>query len=207
MDAYAFHLVWLAIGLTTIFNVQMMALKFFPMPKGGVGFGLRLSLDLAAPPVFFGLLGFAIWLAVAAMLAAIKRRFRRAASLIIAIIAIPLAGLVLGRLFIFDPYYWYVVANKDRFTAEAKAASKAGSPAFAVLETRDVSIGMVTTPPTFVSIIYDESDGIGFDPSARSQEWRNLHHEQIELAAGGYVDDWQFVKQLTGHFFLLHAGG
>ena len=206
MDAYAFHLVWLAIGLTTIFNVQMMALKFFPCQKGR-GIWPAPILGFGGSACVLGLLGFAIWLAVAAMLAAIKRRFRRAASLIIAIIATPLAGLVLGRLFIFDPYYWYVVANKDRFTAEAKAASKAGSPAFAVLETRDVSIGMVTTPPTFVSIIYDESDGIGFDPSARSQEWRNLHHEQIELAAGGYVDDWQFVKHLTGHFFLLHAGG
>ena len=207
MYAYAFHLVWLAIGLTAIFVVQMTVLEFFPMPKGGLGFGLRLALNFAVPFVGFFVIGFAIWLAVAAMLASIKRRFRRAASLIIAIIAIPLAALVLGRLFIFDPYYWYVVANKDRFTAEAKAASKATSPAFAVLESRDVSFGLATNPPTFISIIYDESDEIGLDPSARSPEWRTVHQQQIERAAGSYIDEWQFVKHLRGHFFLLHAGG
>lgn len=206
VDAYAFHLVWLAIGTTTVFMAQMRVLEFFPQPREGVGFALRLALDFAAPLVFFGLLGFAVWLAVAAMLAAIKRRFRRAASLVIAIVAIPLAGLVLGRLFIFDPYYWYVVANKDRFTAEAKAASKEGSPAFAVLESRDVSFGLATNPPTFASIIYDESGEIGLDASARSPEWRTLHQQQIESAAGGFIDEWQFVKHLTGHFFLLHAG-
>ena len=206
VDTYAFHLVWLAIGLTTIFVVQMTVLEFFPMPKGGLGFGLRLALDLAVPFVGIFVTGFAIWLAVAAVLASIKRRFRRAASHVIAIIAIPLAALILGRLFIFDPYYWYVVAHKDRFIAEAKAASKSGSPSFAVLETRDVSFGLATNPPTFISIIYDESDEIGLDPLARSQEWRTVHQEQIDLAAS-FVEDWQFVKHLTGHFFLLHAGG
>lgn len=177
VDAYAFHLVWLAIGFTTIYMVQMTVLEFFPMPKAGVGFGLRLALDMAVPFVGLFITGFAIWLAVAMVLAAVKRHFRRTASLIAAIIAIPLAGLVLGRLFIFDPYYWYVVVHHDHFTAEAKSASKAGSLAFAVLETRDVSIGMVTNPPTYISIIYDESDEIGLDPSARSQEWRTLHQK------------------------------
>jgi hypothetical protein len=122
----------------------------------------------------------------------------------IAIIAIPLTLLILGRLFIFDPYYWFVLANKTRFTTEAKSAFKAGSSVFT--ETRDVSIGMVTTPPTFVSIIYHESDEILLDPSARSPEWRTLHQQQIEIAASSYIDEWLFVKHLTEHFFLLHAG-
>jgi hypothetical protein len=72
--AYAFHLVRLSIVFAAILTVQTALLEFFPMPKGGVGFGLRLALDLAVPPVFFGLLGFAIWLAIATILAAAKRR-------------------------------------------------------------------------------------------------------------------------------------
>jgi hypothetical protein len=74
-DAYAFLLVLLSIVFAAILTVQTAVLEFFPMPKGGVGFGLRLALDLAAPPVFFGLLGFGLWLAIATILAAAKRRF------------------------------------------------------------------------------------------------------------------------------------
>jgi hypothetical protein len=116
----------------------------------------------------------------------------------IAIIAIPLTLLILGRLFIFDPYYWYVLANKARFTAEAKSAFKAGSPVFAVIETRDVSIGMVTTPPTFVSIIYDESDEILLDPSARSPEWRTFISSN---ASTPYPQEVLSAPQLMRHLW------
>lgn len=208
-DACAWRLIWWWAGLAAVFTAQMKALEFWPSlpPKAGVAFGVRLALDLSGPFVLLCLFGFAIWLAVAAVLALIKRRMRRALSLIFALVAIPLLFLVQARLNIFDPYYWYVLANEARFEAQAKSTAEAGAAPFAVIETRDVSIGFVTTLPRYASIVYDESEEIGSKPAERSENWKAHHQAQLESAAGGYAESWYWVKHLVGHFFLVRAGG
>ena len=187
----------------------MKALEFLPSmpPQAGIAFGMRLALDLALPFVFLCLCGFAIWLVAGAVLALIKRRVRRGLSLIFAIIAIPLLFVVQARLNMFDPYYWYVLANETRFETKAKSISGVGAAVFAVVETRDVSIGMVTTPPRYASIVYDESDEIGLDPADRSADWRVRSEARLEPATAGYSEPWVSVEHLVGHFFLLRAGG
>lgn len=187
----------------------MKALEFWPSlpPEAGVAFGVRLALDLSGPFVLLCLFGFGIWLAIAAVLALIERRVRRALSLIFALVAIPLLFVAQARLNMFDPYYWYVLANEARFEAQAKSASGAGAAAFAVIEMRDVSIGMVTTPPRYASIVYDESDEIGLNPADRSEDWKSRHRAQLEFASAGYAESWYWVKHLVGHFFLVGSGG
>ncbi len=199
---------WLT-GLAAVFAAQTKALEFWPSlpPEAGIAFGVRLALDLGLPLVSLCLCGLAIWLAVAAVWALIKRRMRRALSLILAIVAIPLLFLVQARLNMFDPYYWYVLANEARFEAKAKSVSGPGAKAFAVIERRDVSIGIVTTPPRYASIIYDGSDEIGLEPADRSADWRARNQAQLELATAGYAEPWYWVKHLVGRFFLLRAGG
>jgi hypothetical protein len=209
MDTYAWRFVWGSTGLAAVLAAQTTVLAFFPSrpPWTSIAFAMRFALDLALPLVFLCICGFAIWLAVAAVLALLKRRLRRALSFVLALVAIPLVFVVQAELVMFDPYYWYVLANEARFEAEAKAISKANAPAFAVVETRDVSIGMVTTPPRFRSIIYDESDEVGLDPEGRSVDWRERNLAQLQSAAANYAEPWYWVRRLAGHFYLVEAGG
>ncbi|MGO9545862.1 MAG: hypothetical protein ACLPPF_13870 [Rhodomicrobium sp.] len=208
-DTCAWRLIWAWTGLAAVFAAQMKALEFLPSmpPKAGIAFGARLALDLALPFIFLCLCGFAIWLVAGAVLALIKRRVRRGLSFIFAIIAIPLLFVMQARLNMFDPYYWYVLANVASFETQAKSISRAGAVAFAVVETRDVSIGIVTAPPRYASIVYDESDEIGLDPADRSADWRVRNQARLEPATAGYLEPWLSVKHLVGHFFLLRAGG
>ncbi len=207
LDNYSWRpLLWATLLAITLVG-WMGALNFMPIrPPLAGGFGVRLTLDLWFPFVALAVLGFGAVLAIGACVALIRRRFRRALSLAWAAATIPLLVGSHHYVGIFSPYYWYVMENHARFEAEARSLSTAKTPVFAILETRDVSIGLVTTPPSYVSVVYDESDEIGLDPESRSPEWKVRNDEIVGRHVGGYVASWRWTQHLRGHFFLLGAG-
>jgi hypothetical protein len=75
-------------------------------------------------------------------------------------------------------------------------------PAFVKLEERDVSVGLAVNPPTFTSIVYDESDELVRDGANRSSEWnfRNGVHLTTDGGGNRVVHD---VQLLHGHFYLV----
>ena len=116
----------------------------------------------------------------------------------------PLLLIALTRLNIFDPYYWYVLANERNLEKAAETRAAGQTPAFAVLETRDVSVGLATNLPSYISLIFDDTDQIGLDPARRSPEWGTKNEWLLQRASGGYPYS---VVHLRDHFYLLQAGG
>lgn len=192
-DSYSWRPLVRATALATIFVGWTGALEFMPCQSSlANGFDvLRLTMDLLFPFVALVVLGFGAFLAVGAGVALIGRRFRRALSLACAAATIPLLVVAHNRVGTFSPYYWYVMGNEVRFEAVARS-STAKAPVFAILETRDVSIGGLTTvatPPSYVSIVYDESDEIGLSPASRSPEWRARNEQLVAASVGRYDVD------------------
>jgi len=68
---------------------------------------------------------------------------------------------------------------------------------FLVLETRDVSIGFVTNPSTFASIVYDRDDNIKRDLDRGAAAWHKRY--------GQYFHDTTIteVDHLFRHYFLV----
>ena len=68
-----------------------------------------------------------------------------------------------------------------------------GSPAFGIVETRDVSMGVFAN--LFASIVYDETGEIARDPVARFADG--------ERRRGWLPSHPDSVVHLRGHFFLV----
>ncbi len=117
--------------------------------------------------------------------ALVKLRLRWMFSLGCAVVAIPLVLITVLRLAVFSLYYRYVLSNQTGFESEAKAETQPGLPAFAKLEGRDVSVGLAINPPTFTSIVYDESDELGLDPAKRSAGWNARNGTHLSMDGGG----------------------
>ena len=115
---------------------------------------------------------FVVGLLISAGIALWRRHFRQMASSILAIAVIPICYVVIAKAPFFDPWLWYVIANHTRFEALAESNSPSSGPKFAVIETRDVSAGLVINGNHFIDLVYDESDAIGLEPSERPSIWQ-----------------------------------
>jgi hypothetical protein len=146
------------------------------------------------------LVGLVVGLSIAAGIAVWRRHFRRMASSIFAIAAIPVCFVVVANVPLFDPWLWYAIANKTRFEALAASSPPSNGPKYAVVEGRDVSTGLAGIDPNhFVLLIYDESDAIGLEPSERPSVWRtrtmNPERDPTPPIPRG--------RRLYGHFFRV----
>jgi hypothetical protein len=200
-DSYIRLPLYLAIAGATASVIWIRFLDFVPLgrgPSGTVRDLLNIFLPLGALILIAPVLVLIVWM----MVALARRRFRRGLSLLCAVMVMPLIMWGGLRLTFFDPYYWYVMLNSPRFEREIKAETRAGVPTFVRLEDRDVSVGLVINPPTFTSIVYDESDELGRAAANRSLEW-NIRNG-IRLAADGGGNRMVYSAQhLYGHFYLV----
>ena len=115
---------------------------------------------------------FAVGLSISAGITLWHRHFRRMASSLLAIAVIPICYVVIWNAPFFDPWLWYVIANHTRFEALAASNSPSSGPKFAVIDSRDVSSGLVINGNHFIDLVYDESDAIGLEPSERPSIWQ-----------------------------------
>lgn len=165
-------------------------------PEQLEAYGLRRSIgELGVAQIA----GFVVGLLIAAGIALWHLHVRRTASSIAAIIAIPICLTVVARVSLFDPWFWYALANRTRFEALAASDSPSKGPKYTVVVGRDVSTGLAGLSPNhLVLIIYDESDAVGLDPSERPAIWRtrsmNPEGSYIPIPRG---------TQLFGHFFRV----
>jgi hypothetical protein len=166
-------------------------------PQGGGG-----SLQAAIRPFFEILLlialplaFFVVGLLISAGIALWRRHVRQMASGILAIAVIPICYLVIAKAPFFDPWLWYVIANHTRFEALAASNSPSGGPKFAVIESRDVSAGLVVNGNHFTTLVYDESDAVGLEPSERPSIWRT----RTMFGATPFPEG----ERLYGHFFRV----
>ncbi len=149
--------------------------------------------------LLFPLAGFAIGLLIAAGISLWRRQFRRVASSVFAVAAIPVCFAVVAKVPLFDPWLWYAIANRSRFEALAASGQPSNVPKYAVVEIRDVSTGIAGLNPNhFVALIYDESDAVGLEPSERPDIWRTRSiwpaFPSIPIPRG---------KRLYGHVFRV----
>jgi hypothetical protein len=160
---------------------------------------IRLTLDGLSMFIFLTFLIFLVALAVGLIVTLVRRRFRTALSLACALVVVPLLLVGPRHLFVCNLYYWYVLFNQAQFETAARQASP--PPTFAVLETRDVSTGLVINPNIFASIVYDESSELGAIPTERSPEWERRNKDALQRLRGS--DGEYAVQHLRGHFFLV----
>jgi hypothetical protein len=168
-------------------------------PSGSFGHTVRALLDLSRVLLFLPLAALIVGLLIAAGIALWRRHFRRMASSIFAIAAIPVCIVVAAAMPLFDPWLWYAIANRTRFEAFAASDSPSNGPKYAEVEGRDVSTGLAGLNPNhFVFLIYDESDAVGLEPSERPDIWRtrSINRE------GGYIPIPR-GRRLYGHLFRV----
>jgi hypothetical protein len=178
-------------------------LDFLPLSApGSPASALRALLDL---PGLLLMLLILMWLVmgllVAAGVALWRGRLRRMASSLLAVAAIPVCFAAVARSPWFDPWLWYTIANAARFEALATPDPPPDGAKYALVETRDVSTGLAGVMPAhFVSLIYDESDAAGLEPSERPGIWRSrtlwpgLSSRPIPIPRG---------TRLYGHFYKV----
>jgi hypothetical protein len=129
---------------------------------------------LLSLPLSILLLGLVLGLLSAAAVALWHRRFRRAVSSVVAIAMIPACFISLTNVPIFDPWLWYVLANRVRFDARMAHDTASDVGRFAVIEVRDVSVGLAGLKADyFVALVYDESDAVGLAPPERPRVWQS----------------------------------
>jgi hypothetical protein len=196
-DQWGTRRIWMAGAFGVMLAGSRRILSFWSLGAGG---SLCLSLrDLfeflqalfVLPLAAFVIIG----LLVAAGIALWHSHFRRVASSISAILAIPVCFVAVAKVPLFDPWLWYVIANKSHFEALAANGPSSNEPKYAVVEIRDVSISFPGLGPDhFIVLIYDESDAVGLDPSERPSIWR------IRTAFGYPIPKG---RRLHDHFFIV----
>lgn len=174
-DGWGTHRIWVAGALGAMLSGGHRILDFWPLgAAGSLSFALRGLFDLsgflffllALPCIVVGLLiavGIALW----------RHHFRRVASSIFALAAIPACFVAVAKMPLFDPWVWYAFANSTRFEALAASNPLSNRQKYAVIEAWDVSTGLAIGPPHFITLIYDESDAIGLEPSKRPSIWQS----------------------------------
>jgi hypothetical protein len=200
-DGWGTHRIWIAGSFGAMLAGSERILDFWPLPAGGsLGLALRALFDLSRVFFLLPLAGLVVGLLIAAGIALWRRHFRRMASSIFAIAAIPVCIVVVAKVPLFDPWLWYAIANRTRFEALAANGPPSNGPKYAVIEGRDVSTGLAGLNPNhFVFLIYDESDAVALEPSERPSIWRtrtmNSERDPTPPIPKG--------RRLHGHFFRV----
>lgn len=145
-----------AVFLGTVTTLIRRAFDFWPV---GLADGLRIFLDLASMLLFLSVvLTLLVWL-VSAFIDLCRRRFRRAAGSVIAILSVPACIAILLATSFSDPWVWYVVLNKSRFERTWADSVSLADTKFIVLEERDITTGLAGANTNhLVALIYSESD-------------------------------------------------
>jgi hypothetical protein len=193
--------IWLAGALGAMLASSRRILSFWPVDTGGsLGVGLRSFFESSQLFVVLPLAAVVIIiLLIAAGIALWRCHFRRVASSISAIMAIPICFVIVAKVPLFDPWFWYVIANRTRFEALAASSQPSNEPKYAVVEIRNVSLSFPGfVPDRFVVLIYDESDAVGLDPSERPLIWRSRTEFGYPISR---------ARRLYGHFFLVDEYG
>lgn len=182
--------IWLAGTFGALIAAGDRLLDFL---EAGSGFaGLLNFTEILLVPVLF--LGIVLGLFVEAGVVLWRRQYRRAASSILAIVAIPVCVVVIARAPLFDPWKWYAVANKSRFETLAVHDPPPGGPKYAKTKVWDVSSGLVVNGNHFVTLVFDESDEVGLDPAERPSIWQTRTEFGLPLPKGA---------RLYGHLFKV----
>jgi hypothetical protein len=133
---------WIAGAFGAMLAGSQWILDFWPLGAGGsLGHAVRALFDLSRVLFLLLLAGFVVGLLIAAGIALWRRHFRRVASSIFAVAAIPVCFVVVAKVPLFDPWLWYAMANSTRFEALAASGPPSSGPKYAVVEGRDVSTG------------------------------------------------------------------
>ena len=200
-NRYRFWPIASALILAACYAAMMQYLFFVPLGPAShpTARTFLMGLDLLSPIV---LLVVEAILVVAVLVTLARLRFRRTLIYLCAALCIPIVIIGVGRVTVFNPYFWYVLFNLNQLEAAAKSAAGTTAPAFVKLEGRDVSTGLVSNPPTFTSIIYDESDELGLAPEKRSRAWVTKN-EPVLLATGDANFTVVRIDHLWGHFYLV----
>jgi hypothetical protein len=199
-DGWGTRRIWMAGAFGAMLAGSQSILEFWPLGAGGsLGRVVRPLFDLSRVLFLVPLAGFVVGLLIAAGIGLWRRHFRRVASSIVAIAAIPACILVVAKVPLFDPWLWYAIANRTRFEALATSVPQSNGLKYAVVETADVSTGLAGLNPNhFIALVYDESDAVGLEPSERPSVWQTrglwpaLSSRPIPIG-----------KRLYGHFFRV----
>jgi len=184
-----------------MFSESNWVLDFWPLAAGGSPEGAaRAFFDLSRIFFLLPLAGFVVGLFIATGVALWCRHFRRMASSIFAIAAIPVCILVVAKLPLCDPWLWYAMVNSGSFENLAERLSPADGPKYAVIKESDVSVGFAGLNPNhFVLLIYDETDNAGLDPSDRPNNWPARTVGPLRVS----VPPLPKGRRLFGHFFRV----
>jgi hypothetical protein len=203
-DRWGTRRIWIACACSAVSAFSPRMIDFLPLGASGLLWphGSNGSFQSAIRPLFesfvlivLALAFFAVGLLISAGIALWHRHFRRMASSLLAIAVIPICYVVIWNAPFFDPWLWYVIANHTRFEALAASNSPSSGPKFAVIDSRDVSSGLVINGNHFIDLVYDESDAIGLEPSERPSIW------QTRTMFG--ATPFPKGKRLYGHFFRV----
>jgi hypothetical protein len=191
---WGLHRIWIAVALGATLAGSRRILNFWSLGAAhSPSLGLR---DLLQNLAVFFILPLAVVAIVVFLIAAAislwRRHFRRAASSIFAIAAIPICFLVIANVSLFDPWLWYTISNNSRFEALAARDPSPNGQKYAKIEVRDVSVGLVGNH--FIALFYDESDALGLDPSERPSIWRTRTWYGSPIPQG---------RRLYGHVFIV----
>lgn len=196
-DGWRTRWIWVAGALGVMLAGSRRILSFWSFDAGGsLGYELRSLFEFSQVFFVLPLAAFVIiGLLIAAGIALWRRHFRRVASSIFAIAAISICFVVVAKVPLFDPWLWYVIANRTHFEALAASGPSSNEPKYAVVETRDVSISFPGIGPDHsIVLIYDESDAVGLDPSERPSIWRTRTEFGYPIPKG---------RRLYDHFFIV----
>jgi hypothetical protein len=188
--------IWIAGMFGAMLAGSSRILDFWPLgASGSFELALREVLELSQLFFLLALASFVVGLLIAAGIALWHLHFRRMASSIFAIMAIPVCFVTVARVPLFDPWLWYAIANGNRFETLAASDSPPSGPKYAEIEVRDVSTGFAGIDPNhFIALIYDESDAVGLEPSERPSIWQTRTEFDSPLPRG---------KRLYGHLFRV----
>jgi hypothetical protein len=195
-DRWGTRRIWIAGTLGAMLAGSRRILDFWSLGAGGsLHLALRGLLELSQVLFLLPLAGFVVGLLIAAGIALWSRHFRRLASSIFAIAAMPVCFVIVADVPLFDPWLWYAIANSTRFEALAASDPPPNGPKYAEIEVRDVSTGLAGVGPNhFIALIYDESDAVGLEPSERPSIWRTRTEFGSPFPRG---------RRLYGHLFRV----
>jgi hypothetical protein len=141
-DGWGTRRIWIAGTLGAMLAGSQRILDFWSLGAGGsLHLAVRGLLELSRAFFLLPLAGFVVGLSIAAGIALWSRHFRRGASSIFAIAAIPVCFASVANVPLFDPWLWYAIANSTRFEALAASDPAPNGPKYAQIEVRDVSTG------------------------------------------------------------------
>ncbi len=191
----------LALTLAVCQAAMMQYLFFVPLGPAShpTARTFLMGLELLSP---FVLLAVEALLIVGIIVTLVRLRFRGALTYLCAALSIPLVIIGVSRIIVFNPYFWYVLFNLHQLESAAQSSAGATTPAFVKLDGRDVSTGLIINPPTFTSLIYDESDELGLAPAKRSQAWVTKNEPTL-LATGVANFTVERIDHLWGHIYLV----